>query len=129
MGHLKVMAGANLSGRLEDNLFREIPSLKKKDVPHQLYWFLKEDYFSDELLGVQQSEIENLKRISSEAFDIFQRATEKILNDRELHLLGIPRFFEECVYHSWAKRESTFPFLLGRFDINGGLDQMLASVI
>jgi glutathionylspermidine synthase len=112
------MDQASHSGLLEDNRFREISSLKKKDVHHSLQWFLKQDYFSDELLGFAAADIGSIGRLTQDAFAIFTQATEKILRDKKLHLLGIPSFFEECIYYSWSRRE-THPFLMGRFDING----------
>jgi glutathionylspermidine synthase len=122
------MDQASRSGLLEDSRFKEISSLKKKQVPHQLHWFLEEDYFSDELLGLYTAEIENFKKVASEAFDIFQQATTKLLADRQLHTLGIPKFFEECIYYSWERKQH-HPFFTGRFDINGGIDKTKASVI
>lgn len=116
------------SGLLEDSRFKTIPSLNKKHTPHQLHWFLDEDYFSDELVGFHPLEVKSLMDSVSEAFSIFQQATTKIINDKELHTLGIPRFFEDCIYHSWKKREQ-HPFFFGRFDINGGITTNQHSII
>ncbi len=116
------------SGLLEDSRFKEIKNLKKKHLPHNLHWFLKEDYFSNELLGLYPFEVDKFKQVTSEAFALFERATEKILRDRELHLLGIPSFFEECIRHSWEHR-NIHKFLLGRFDINGGFGHVREQVI
>lgn len=122
------MALANHSAHLEDNRFQEVASLKKKDVPHQLHWFLKEDYFSNELLGFLPSEVNHLKDTASEAFRLFIQATDQILQDRQLHTLGIPRSFEAVIYHSWKNRNK-HPFLLGRFDVNGGIDGAQSAII
>ena len=84
------------SDLLEDSRFKEIKRLKKKHVPNRLHWFLGEDYFSEELLGIYRSEIEKLRRISDEAFYLFQRATDKIIADDKLSELGIPLSFQKC---------------------------------
>ncbi len=122
------MGKASLSGRLADNRFREIKKLKKKNTPHYLHWFLKQDYFSEELLGVYRFEIEKFTYAAQEAFLLFEKATEKIISEKQLHLLGIPDFFHECIYYSWENR-SKHPFLYGRFDINGGFEKKEEKVI
>lgn len=122
------MEKGSLSGRLGDNRFREIKKLKKKNVPHYLHWFLKEDYFSEELLGIYRHEMDRFKRTAKEAFDIYTKATEKIISERKLGLLGIPSFFHECIYYSWENRDK-HAFLYGRFDINGGFDSKEETVI
>jgi glutathionylspermidine synthase len=122
------MAQANHSDHLEDNRFQEVSSLRKKDVPHQLHWFLKEDYFSNELLGFLPAEIDRIRQLTEEAFSIFVKATDKILEDRQLHTLGIPKTFEPVIYHSWKNR-TKHPFLAGRFDVNGGVGQLATAVI
>lgn len=122
------MDSPNRSGRLEDSRFKEVPLLKKKQAPHQLHWFLDEDYFSGELLGFHPLEVKNLMDIATDAFAVFQQATAKIIGDRELYTLGIPRWFEDCIYHSWKHRDK-HPFFLGRFDINGGFGNGKHAVI
>ena len=116
------------SDLLEDSRFKEIKRLKKKHVPNRLHWFLGEDYFSEELLGIYRSEIEQLRRISDEAFYLFQRATDKIIADDKLSELGIPLSFQKCIIHSW-KNKTKHPFLYGRFDINGGLKSDYGKII
>ncbi|WP_340198900.1 glutathionylspermidine synthase family protein [Ascidiimonas sp. W6] len=122
------MEKGSLLGRLGDNRFREIKKLKKKNIPHYLHWFLKEDYFSEELLGIYRHEVDRFKNTAQEAFTIFEKATEKIISEKSLDLLGIPSFFHECIYHSWENREH-HTFLYGRFDINGGFEKKGEKVI
>lgn len=122
------MAQENHLDLLEDSRFKEIKRLKKKSVPHQLHWYLKEDYFSEELLGVYSSELHQFKQASIEAFSLFETATTQILERNELHQIGIPSFFEECIYYSWKNREK-HPFLYGRFDLNGGFNNTRAKII
>lgn len=122
------MAVESRLDRLEDSRFKEIKRLKKKHVPHRLHWFLGEDYFSEELLGIYRSEIEQLRRISDEAFYLFQRATDKIIAENKLGDLGIPLSFQKCIIHSW-KNKIKHPFLYGRFDINGGLKSDYGRII
>ncbi|QLG46451.1 glutathionylspermidine synthase family protein [Costertonia aggregata] len=114
--------------RLEDSRFKEVKRLKKKQLPHQLHWYLKQDYFSEELLGIHRFQIENFQRICTEAFLLFEKATQKILDEKRLNEFSIPPFFEECIYHSWNNRDK-HPFLLGRFDVNGGLKNNDAKII
>lgn len=114
--------------RLEDSRFKEIKRLKKKDVSHHLLWYLKQDYFTEELLGLYNFEVENFKKISTAAFTLFEKATEKIINENKLGDLGIPDFFHDCIRHTWRDR-SKHPFLYGRFDINGGIKQKDTHVI
>ena len=114
--------------RLEDSRFKEIKRLKKKDVSHHLLWYLKQDYFTEELLGLYNFEVENFKKISTAAFTLFEKATEKIINENKLVDLGIPDFFHDCIRHTWRDRNK-HPFLYGRFDINGGIKQKDTHVI
>lgn len=113
---------------MEDNRFKDAPSIAKRDIPHQLHWFLKEDTFTDELVGFSSAEIQHLKNVTEEAYGIFVKATQRILERNELKKIGIPSFFEPCVYHSWENR-SRHPFCLGRFDLSGGVDQLTTKVI
>ncbi|NRB60517.1 MAG: glutathionylspermidine synthase family protein [Winogradskyella sp.] len=122
------MAVESRSDRLEDSRFKEIKRLKKKHIPHRLHWYLGEDYFSEELLGIYRSEIEQFRRISDEAFYLFQRATEKIIKEGKLAELGIPQSFHDCIIHSWTNKVQ-HPFLYGRFDINGGLKSDYGRII
>lgn len=122
------MEAENRLGRLEDNRFKEIKRLKKKHVSHHLLWYLKQDYFTDELLGLYNFEIENYKKLSTGAYDLFEKATHKIINENKLTDLGIPEFFHDCIRHTWKNR-SKHPFLYGRFDINGGIKQPESRII
>lgn len=122
------MAAESRLDRLEDKRFKEIKRLKKKHIPHRLHWYLGEDYFSEELLGIYRSEVEQLRRISDEAFYIFQRATDKIISEKKLSEIGIPETFHACIEHSW-KHKNKQPFLYGRFDINGGLKANYGRII
>ena len=65
------MAQVNHSVLMEDSRFKEIKSFSKKELPHQLHWFLKEDYFSNELIGLYFSEIEKFQHIAIESFNLF----------------------------------------------------------
>ncbi|WP_299113792.1 glutathionylspermidine synthase family protein [uncultured Winogradskyella sp.] len=122
------MAAESRLDHLEDSRFKEIKRLKKKHVPHRLHWYLEEDYFSEELLGLYRSEVEQLRRISDEAFYLFQRATDKIVNENRLDELGIPASFHACIEYSW-RNKNKHPFLYGRFDINGGLKSDYGRII
>jgi glutathionylspermidine synthase len=122
------MAAENRLDHLEDSRFKEIKRLKKKHVPHRLHWYLEEEYFSEELLGIYRSEVEQFRRISDEAFYLFQRATDKIIAENKLGELGIPLSFHKCIEHSW-KNKTKHPFLYGRFDINGGLKSDYGHII
>lgn len=128
MHHQQVTVVEGLSDRLEDNRFREVKRLKKKHLPHRLHWYLSEDYFSEELLVVQSFELEQFKRITEEAFHVFEKATNHIIANNQLHTLGIPSFFHECIIHSWENKKQ-HPFLCGRFDINGGFKNSYGKVI
>ncbi|WP_296383371.1 glutathionylspermidine synthase family protein [Winogradskyella sp.] len=122
------MAAESRLDHLEDSRFKEIKRLKKKHVPHRLHWYLEEDYFSEELLGIYRSEVEQLRRISDEAFYLFQRATDKIIKENKLGDLGIPLSFQKCIEHTWNNK-TKHPFLYGRFDINGGLKSDYGRII
>jgi glutathionylspermidine synthase len=122
------MAAESRLDRLEDSRFKEIKRLKKKHIPHRIHWYLEEEYFSEELLGIYRSEVEQLRRISDEAFYLFQRATDKIIAENRLSDLGIPLSFQNCIEHTW-KNKTKHPFLYGRFDINGGLKSDYGRII
>lgn len=122
------MAAESRLDHLEDSRFKEIKRLKKKHIPHRLHWYLDEEYFSEELLGIYRSEIEQFRRISDEAFYLFQRATDKILAEDKLGELGIPSSFKAVIEHTW-KNKTKHPFLYGRFDINGGLKSDYGRII
>lgn len=114
--------------RLEDNRFKKIKRLTKKQLPHQLHWYLKQDYFSEELLGIYRFELENFQRIATEAYTLFETATQTVLKENRLAEFDIPGFFEETIYHAWNNRVK-HPFFCGRFDINGGLKSNDAKII
>lgn len=116
------------SDLMEDNRFKEIKKIKKKELLPQLKWFAGEDYFSEELFGFHLSEIENLKFITSNAYSVFEKATNKIINDQQLDYLNIPRYFQPIIEKTWKERND-YPFMYGRFDINGGLDSKEARII
>lgn len=124
----KVMVQENLSVLMEDNRFRNVPKLKKKDVPHSLHWFMGEDYFSNEIFGLFSAEVSKFKSAANSAFELFEKATEHIINEEKLSWLGIPSSFHSCIKSSWEMRKE-IPMLYGRFDINGGLDNLSVKVI
>ena len=110
------MAAESRLDHLEDSRFKEIKRLKKKHIPHRLHWYLEEEYFSEELLGIYRSEIEQLRRISDEAFYLFQRATDKIITEKKLSDLGIPLSFHACIEHSW-KNKNKLGIIFGKWQI------------
>ncbi|NJB35013.1 glutathionylspermidine synthase family protein [Croceivirga sp. JEA036] len=122
------MGQENHSVLLEDNRFKSIKRLKKKDLPHQLYWYLKQDYFSEELLGLYREEVDTFSKTATVAFELFQSATQKVINDQKLSDFGIPKFFWDCIQYTWEHRKK-HPFLYGRFDVNGGFGNTPAKVI
>ncbi|TKD63450.1 glutathionylspermidine synthase family protein [Flavobacterium sp. ASW18X] len=122
------MGQENHSVLLEDNRFKTIKRLKKKDLPHQLYWYLKQDYFSEELLGLYWEEVDTFNKTATVAFELFQSATQKVINDQKLGDFGIPKFFWDCIHYTWEHRKE-HPFLYGRFDVNGGFGNTAAKVI
>ena len=122
------MVNQDLSDLLEDNRFKEVKLLKKKNLPHKLHWFIEEDYFSEELLEIHNYELDRFVNLSKEGYKLFVEATHQIINRNQLHLLGIPDSFHNCIYHSWQQRDK-HPFLYGRFDINGGFDRTNPKII
>jgi glutathionylspermidine synthase len=122
------MVLANLFVLMEDNRFREIKNLKKKEVPHILHWFINEDSFSEELFGFYSAEIRTYSSIAFEAFKLFEQATDKVIREKKLGDFNIPSYFHKTLEESWQNKNE-HPFLLGRFDINGGLDNHEAKVI
>lgn len=113
---------------MEDNRFQEIKKIRKKDMPVQLQWFADEDYLFEEVLGLHTSEVSKFTFIAQEAYSVFEKATDKIIQDRNLHLLDIPQFFHGIIEKTWNHRKK-HPLLYGRFDINGGIDERNAKVI
>lgn len=114
---------------MEDSRFIDISKIKKKEVNHNLHWFMDDkDYFSNELLGVYNHELDLFKEMSEEAFRIFEEATQRIIDNNDLSALKIPRSFHDTIKFSWENRNSN-PFLFGRFDINGGIDKNQARII
>lgn len=121
------MGQENHSVLLEDSRFKTIKRLKKKDLPHQLYWYLKQDYFSEELLGLYREEVDTFSKTATAAFELFQSATQKVINDQKLGDFGIPKFFWDCIHYTW--KNPKHPFLFGRFDVNGGYSNTPAKII
>lgn len=113
---------------LEDDRFREVRLPKKKHIPAKLHWFLGEEYFSGELLSVYPSEVRAFKAVAEEAFDIFLKATDHIIEHKGLEALGIPALFHPVIEYTWKNRDR-HSFLLGRFDINGVFDRVKGKVI
>lgn len=124
----EVMVEENLSDLMEDNRFKEVRKFKKNELPLTLQNFYGDDYLYEEVLGVYSSEISKYKFISEEGFKIFEKATDMIIAQKALHQLQIPSFFHSVIEKSWRER-NRHPFLLGRFDINGGIDEKNARII
>ena len=122
------MEKGNRSVRLADSRFKSVGKLKKKQVHPSLHWFLKQDYFSNEMLGIKQREIDVLKNCANEAFQLFEKATERVIQNNELAEFNIPEYFHEALIHSW-KNKAKNPLLVGRFDINQGLEETTPKVI
>ena len=122
------MALENHSDHMEDNRFREVKKFKKKELPVLLQWFAGEDYFFEEVIGLHSSEISKFKFIGQEAYNIFEKATDKIIQEKNLHLLNIPSYFHQIIEKTWNDRQN-HPLLYGRFDINGGINERHAKVI
>jgi len=122
------MVRANRSGLLGDNRFLDARIPKKKKLPHQLHWFLGEEYFTDEILGVYQSEIDRFDRIARHVFTIYKEYTEKLLNAGNLDEFRMPSLMQDLVRYSWAHKDR-HPFFLGRFDVNGVFENTAGKVI
>jgi len=122
------MVQVNHSDHMEDNRFKTVRNIAKQETPSVLHWCFEDDYFSEELLGFSAEEVARYAQVSRDAFQLFERATEKMINDNKLSLLGIPPFFYKAIENSWKKR-ADHPFLLGRFDVNGNLDSGKVKVI
>ena len=113
---------------MEDSRFTEIKRIKKKDAPHPLHWFIKEDIFSEELFGFFSAEINSYKSIATQAYSLFEKATSLFLKQGKGKSLDIPQDMYDLIAFTWNAREK-HPFLIGRFDINGGLDNLITKVI
>ncbi len=113
---------------MEDKRFASVSALKKKELPYQLQWFFDDDYFSDELFGFTKQEIEQLQKISQKTYALFEAATTHIIENNKLSELHIPTYFHKTIIDSWNNRHQ-IPFLVGRMDINGGLNNTAAKVI
>ncbi len=114
---------------MEDSRFIDIEKIGKSDINRQLHWFMdQKDYLSSELIGVYDHEVRLFEGMANDAFEIFLKATERIIDNNDLSLLKIPRSFHNTIKFSWENRKFN-PFLFGRFDINGGIDQQKARVI
>lgn len=113
---------------MEDNRFKEVRKIKKKEMPPHLQWFAGEDYLFEELLGLYSSEVDRFRYVTQEAFSIFEKATDKIIQEKRLDILKIPAFFHSVIEKTWNDRKN-HPFLYGRFDLNGGINQSDVCVI
>ncbi len=113
---------------MEDSRFKEVRKFKKKELPPNLHWYAGQEYLYEELLGIYGSEVSTFSFVAEEAYKIFEQATDKIISERSLALIGIPDFFHHTIEQSWRNRHEQ-PFLYGRFDISGGFDHLVAKVI
>jgi glutathionylspermidine synthase len=120
--------GLNLSVLLEDSRFEEAKLPKKKKLPHQLHWFVDQDYFSNELLGVQAQEVQQYQEVAEKAYQLFVSATNLVIEENRLISFGIPTQYKTLFEYTWNKRED-HPYLYGRFDINGVLNGVQGKVI
>lgn len=114
------MAVENHLDPLEDNRFVDVSPIDKKNLHYLLHHFHDDDYFSDELICFNQKEIEEYKEKTTRAIHIFEEVLDDLVRTRSLNkLVGIPQYFHDCIYYSWENKIKN-PFLLGRFDFNGG---------
>lgn len=94
----------------------------------QLQWFYEQDYLCTQLMGINAIEVDRLKAVSMQAYRLFEQATDHIIQHHGLDSLDIPAFFQPAIIASWRDRNKV-PMLLGRMDINGGIDGMDAKII
>lgn len=114
---------------MEDKRFIELPSAVRSDVPRLADWFCEqEDYLTDEIVGIYTSEINDMKSVVFDALDLFTKATDHLIDNGNLGYLGIPKYFQRCIEHSWRNQER-HPFLLGRIDFSGGINNMTTKII
>ncbi len=88
-----------------------------------LGWYIgreAEDYLSEDLLGVQQSEIDAYAAAAEELMSMYEKATHHVLENKRFKELGIPKNARKLIRLSWERRLEQ-PFLYGRFDFAGGL--------
>ena len=99
------MAQENLSALMEDNRFTEIKRIKKKDAPHPLHWFIKEDVFTEELFGFFSAEVNSYKSIASQSYTLFEKATSLYLERG--NSFGIPSEMYDLINHTWNNKRIT----------------------
>ncbi len=113
---------------MEDNRFLKVDKIKKSQLPAEVLWYAGKDYLIEDMIGVYAAELNHIKQVSSDAFELIQKATDKIIADKQLSYLGIPEFFQNTIIHSWENKENN-PFLFGRFDFTGGIDWLPSKII
>ena len=113
---------------MEDKRFREAKIPKKKKLPNSLHWFVDEDYFSDELLGVSANEVDQYREVAEDAYQLFLAGTQLVLDEKKLSTFGIPSAYHGLFEHTWKCRMDV-PYLYGRFDVNGVLNGLPGKVI
>ncbi|SOE19890.1 Glutathionylspermidine synthase preATP-grasp [Spirosomataceae bacterium TFI 002] len=113
---------------MEDNRFMKVDKVKKSQLPVEVSWYGGKDYLIQDMLGLYASEVIYLKQFTSDAFELMQKATNKIIAENQLSYLGIPEFFHQTIKYSWENKEDN-PFLIGRFDFSGGIDRLPARMI
>lgn len=113
---------------LEDNRFIDsaIPDLK--DIPPQIHWYLYEDYLVDEMILVDPSELTTYKSIAQQAYNLILEYTDDYIRKGDLSSFGISSSLIDLIKYSWEHRDR-HPYLYGRFDVNGVLDQLPGAVI
>lgn len=123
MDHQKVA-----EGHMEAKRIKQTKHFSRKELPYQIQWFKDQEYFNADVLELSKLEVEQYASIAQEGFNLFERATDQIISANELSFLDIPSEFHKMISDSWNNRKNN-PFLLGRFDLNGGLDSETVRII
>ncbi len=77
------------------------------------------DYVYHKSLVIEENVYQNYKKTSKEAYLLFEKGLKRVIEENHWDKLNIPKKMIPLIEYSFKKRH---PFLMGRFDLAGGLD-------
>lgn len=120
------MEHQNLSVLLADDRFTKLSKTKNRDMPFRLDYFARLDgYLTNEILRIKREELDVLTMQSHRVIELFEKATNKVIEENQLSEFDIPAYFQEALIKTWREKEN-HPLLLGRFDLCGGFDRFVS---
>ena len=104
---------------MEDRIF-SLEGIPKQYIQQAGFgWYLDQEYLDNEAIHLFPGEIELLKRIATDAVEVFRSGVNHVIEHASWDYFDVPILLREMIIDSWNQQHM---HLLGRFDIGGGIN-------